>query len=129
MSTLTIKSNYARDRVVTFGDLVLRFNGQGIAKVPSHQRSVIQAEMRVRPGRYTIVEAAPVTAPTPAPAPAPVVEAAPEPAPVEEEVEEKVEEVVAETKTAKRAKAPKKTTKSKAKKVVVEDSTDTKENE
>lgn len=57
MDTLTIKSNFARDRVIVLGSgtLVLAFNQEGLATMPKHLLPVLQKEMRVRPGRYTVV--------------------------------------------------------------------------
>ena len=78
---LTVRSNYARGRAVVInnGELILTFDNEGIAKLPSHLRHVLDVEMTHRPGRYQVLEET---------VDAPVIEATPEPV-----VEEKVEEV------------------------------------
>jgi hypothetical protein len=55
---VTVKSNYARDRVVVVGngDLVLNFDRNGIAVIPAHKAYLLDAEMIARPGRYTILQ-------------------------------------------------------------------------
>lgn len=66
---VTVKSNYARDRVVVVGngDLVLNFDRNGIAKMPAGKRYLLEPEMTARPGRYTILEDVVLVAPVVAP--------------------------------------------------------------
>lgn len=84
MKTVDVKSNYAKDRVEVFGDLILKFDINGICKLPVHQLPELAVIQRAKPGRFTVVVAeAPVAAPVivaPVTAPKPVVE---ESAPVE----------------------------------------------
>lgn len=58
MKMVEVESNYARDRVVMISgsDLILHFDHQGRAWMPEHKLPLLKAEMRVRPGRYKIVE-------------------------------------------------------------------------
>lgn len=55
MKMVKVKSNSARDKVLYIRGLCLAFNNEGIAEIPAHQEAVIRDEMRVRPGRFSIV--------------------------------------------------------------------------
>lgn len=57
MDTVDVKSNFARDRVEVFGngDLILRFDQNGIAKMPTHKMYLLEQVQRARPGRFTVV--------------------------------------------------------------------------
>ena len=52
MKMLKLRSNFARGRVVSFDNLHISFNDDGLAKVPAHDRATVEAEMVRRPGRY-----------------------------------------------------------------------------
>jgi len=66
MKRLKVYCNYARDQAVMLGGgkLILTFNGDGYATMPAILLPLLEAEMRVKPGRYRLVEE---------PAPAPIV--------------------------------------------------------
>jgi len=88
MKSLKVRSNFARDRVIVLGngELVLHFDGSGLATFPEHLLPLLQAEMRSRPGRYRLEE-------IPVPSPEPKVVA---PVKVEAKVAEQVQEQVKE---------------------------------
>ncbi len=67
MSTVDVKCNYAKDRVEVFWDLIMKFNQDGICKMPTHQMPLLAAIQRARPGRFTVVVAPVAAAPAPAP--------------------------------------------------------------
>lgn len=69
---LTVKCNYARDRaiVINNGELILVFDRDGFARIPASSLSVLEIEMKHRPGRYQILGETVET---------PVIEATPEP--------------------------------------------------
>ena len=52
MKMLKLRSNFARGRVVSFDNLHISFNDDGLAKVPAHYKELVEAEMIRRPGRY-----------------------------------------------------------------------------
>jgi len=52
MTMLKIRSNFARGRVVSFGDIHISFNDDGLGKVPATDREAVEAEMVRRPGRF-----------------------------------------------------------------------------
>jgi hypothetical protein len=56
MKYVRVKSNFARDRVITLGQgqLVLHFDSNGYAQMPRHHLPLLEAEQRVRPGRYNV---------------------------------------------------------------------------
>ncbi len=56
VTKLKLKSNSIRDRMHPIGKLMLRFDGEGVARFPEHQLDEIQAHMRLRPGRFHIIE-------------------------------------------------------------------------
>ncbi len=87
MATVDIKCNYAKDRNVVIGGLILTFDKNGICKMPVSQMAQLQVVMRARPGRFVVVKAAVPTAPK-------VVEVA---SVVEEAPEIEIEEVVETT--------------------------------
>lgn len=62
-SLVTLKSNYAKDKVVSIGGMDVKFNSEGEAKIPRHHVPAVRKHMRVRPGRFRIIEK---TAPAPA---------------------------------------------------------------
>lgn len=59
MSFITVKSNFARNRTITIGprnECTMTFDHEGLAKVPAHQRPLVDQLMKVRQGRFKIVE-------------------------------------------------------------------------
>lgn len=60
MKMLKIRSNFARGRVVSFDNLNIHFNLDGVAEVPEFDKEVIEGEMTRRPGRYSWVDESPV---------------------------------------------------------------------
>lgn len=57
MSELTIKSNFARDKVIMLDGLhPLKFDGKGEASCPAHMREAVERLMASRPGRFWLVE-------------------------------------------------------------------------
>lgn len=75
--TVDIKCNYARDRVEVLcgGKLILKFDHNGVCKMPVHQMELLRQVQRARPGRFVVVENTPVSAPKePVPELPPVVE-------------------------------------------------------
>lgn len=57
MSSIKIRSNFARDSVVMLdGSYPLKFNSNGEARCPAHFRSSIERLMVMRPNRFWIVE-------------------------------------------------------------------------
>ncbi len=89
MKSLRVRSNFARNRVVMLGDLVLRFDSTGHATMPEHQLSILKSEMRVRPGRYHILQEEVVSD-------VPAVEVVPE-------VKEQIKDLLLALKTAEKA--------------------------
>lgn len=82
MSDLKVKSNVKNRTILLDGRFPLVFDDKGFGKMPAHLLPALELEMKMKPGRFSIVNDAPV---------APVMEA-----PVEAAVEvEKVEEVQA----------------------------------
>jgi len=59
MKRLKLYCNFARDKVVMFDDVVVRFDENGHGTTPSHNRSKITKFMKQRPNRVSIVEDAP----------------------------------------------------------------------
>ena len=55
MKSVRIYCNFARDRVVMLDSLILHFDAEGYAEMPEHKLPMLEAEMRVKPGRYKIV--------------------------------------------------------------------------
>lgn len=54
--TLKVKSNFARDRVVLLtSGYALKFDGSGIAHLPTSQLSALNVEMKARPGRFCVI--------------------------------------------------------------------------
>ncbi len=86
MATVDVRCTHKKGQNVVEGDLIMKFNDDGIYKMPVSDLEKLQVIMRARPGRYTIKLA---------PAPKPIVVVAP-PAPEPELVEEPVVEEVAE---------------------------------
>jgi hypothetical protein len=56
MKMRKVKSNSIRDRAFVAYDLVLHFNGMGIAQVPESKLHLVEDYMRLRPGRLSVVE-------------------------------------------------------------------------
>lgn len=56
MKRLTLYCNFARDKVVMFDDVVVRFDENGKGSTPEHNRSKVTKFMKQRPGRVSIVE-------------------------------------------------------------------------
>lgn len=52
MKMLKIRSNFARGRIVSFGNLNISFNEDGLGKVLATDREAVEAEMVRRPGRF-----------------------------------------------------------------------------
>ena len=105
MKRVKIRSNYARDRVVSMagGALYLHFDGKGYATCPESKLHLMGPEMAARPGRYFIMMPEPEAPapmveamPEPEPEPAPTVEAMPEPEEVEAEAEPEAKAEAAE---------------------------------
>lgn len=59
MKRLTLYCNFARDKVIMFDDIAVRFDENGNGTTPEHNRSKITKFMKQRPGRVSIVEDAP----------------------------------------------------------------------
>lgn len=76
MKTVDVKCNYAKDRTEIFGNLILRFDTNGICKLPVHQVPELKRIQRAKPGRFVIQ--APVAAPAPVAPVAPEAPAAPD---------------------------------------------------
>lgn len=51
---ITVRSNFARNRIVDFGDYRVAFDEYGVAKVPSHVRAAVESTQRAYPGRFQI---------------------------------------------------------------------------
>ena len=63
---MKVKSNSIRDNIAgPFGpsNLILKFDKDGIATVPEHERRALAVIMRARPGRFTILPSAEPKAP------------------------------------------------------------------
>lgn len=108
MSTVDVKCNYAKDRVEVLcgGKLILKFDKDGICKMPTHKMPLLKQVQRARPGRFKVVVPAAPEAPK-----VEVVPEAPEAPKVEETpallaavVEEAVSQLKSEDKPAKKAK-------------------------
>ena len=56
MKTLKVKSNSLRGRLFPIGHLMLHFDEHGIAEFPEAELAVVKAHMRLRPGRFTLLE-------------------------------------------------------------------------
>jgi hypothetical protein len=54
---ISVKSNFARNKTIVLdnGALVLQFDKKGIAEFPKHKLSILENEMKCKPGRYTIL--------------------------------------------------------------------------
>lgn len=53
---LKIKSNFLRDRAYPIGDMTLHFDGDGVAEFPEHHMEQVKTHMRLRPGRFRLLE-------------------------------------------------------------------------
>lgn len=62
MKMLKLKSNSIRDRIHPIGDLMLNFDGEGVARFPENQLPVVEAHMRLRPGRFRVIRPVPTEA-------------------------------------------------------------------
>lgn len=84
MPTVDVKCNYARDRVEVLcgGKLILKFDQNGICKMPVHEMELLRSVQRARPGRFVVVTA------NPEPVVAPAVVSA---TPVDDESEDDLE--------------------------------------
>lgn len=51
---ITVRSNFARNRIVDFGDYRAAFDEYGVAKVPLHVRAEVESTQRAYPGRFQI---------------------------------------------------------------------------
>ncbi len=56
MGSFKVKSNFARNKALLFGDVTVSFDKDGFGMVPADKRAVIEQEMRVKPGRLAFVE-------------------------------------------------------------------------
>jgi hypothetical protein len=97
VKTLKLKSNSVRDRLSPVGDMMLSFDRSGVAEFPESRLETVQAHMRLRPGRFRLLEdevpkkdpqaaldvaRARLEAARAKPAPEPAPEPSPEPEPV-----------------------------------------------
>jgi len=61
MKRIKVRSNSARSSTQVFGDrgeLVLKFDSEGVASFPENQLPLMKSIARVRPGRYTFIDEA-----------------------------------------------------------------------
>ena len=119
MTRLTLYCNFARDKVVMFDDVPVRFDEKGYGNTPSHNRSKIAKFMKQRPGRVSIVDDAPKPAEVTVPDP-----------PKEDPKEEVVSAAFTEdlVKVEEKVEAPKETKSSSKKKVRKSKKKDTEDN-
>lgn len=54
-----VKSNSLRDRAYPIGDMVLHFDGEGVAEVPEYHLEAVKTHMRLRPGRFRLLDTTP----------------------------------------------------------------------
>ena len=56
MKRLKLKSNSIRDRLAPVGDMMLSFDGSGVAEFPESRLETVNQHMRLRPGRFRILQ-------------------------------------------------------------------------
>lgn len=111
MSDLKVKSNVGGRVLLLDGRHPVKFDAKGIGRCPAHLRALLEREMIMKPGRFTIIEeeVAPEVAPV---VEAPVVaeEVAPEPVAEAVEIPADIDQsfLAADETTVKPAKASKK---------------------
>ncbi len=74
VKTLKLKSNHLRDRVYPMEDLMLHFDGDGVAEFPEARLETVTKHMRLRPNRFRLL--GDEKPPPPRPAPQAALEAA-----------------------------------------------------
>lgn len=60
MSDLKVKSNVKNRVILLDGRIPLVFDSDGIGKLPAHLLPVLELEMRMKPGRFSVVSDVPV---------------------------------------------------------------------
>lgn len=124
---ITVRSNFARNRIVDFGDYRAAFDEYGVAKVPLHVRAAVESTQRAYPGRFQIdaeadsAQGTPeaIVAPAAAPVAAPVAAPQKDYTPLEKELMASIIEADEADEEPEEAPEPKKAPESEAKKKAI----------
>lgn len=116
---ITVRSNFARNRIVDFGDYRAAFDEYGVAKVPAHVRAEVESAQRAYPGRFQIDTEAGSTQGTPEAIVAPVAAPQKDYTPLEKELMASIIEADEADEEPEEAPEPKKAPEPEAKKKAI----------